>query len=244
MDNSVIVSIKDLKKSYNKSTEVLKGITLDIHKGEKIAILGANGSGKTTLVEIISDSHKPTSGKIDYNFKNKNIKFAIGIQFQEGNWPPGLSSHDLLQFYKKIYSDVTDERVKTLVKSFGMDEFVNKGLNKLSGGQKQRFNALLAILHNPELIILDEISNGLDLQLKHNILKFLKQYLKDNNNALLIVSHSPGDVEYLCDRIIIIDKGYCYFDMSVNEAIKKYKSIENLMNIYFDGKLEKHDGKN
>ncbi len=244
MNNSeVLISIKDIKKQYLKNN-VLNGITFDIHKKEKIAILGANGSGKTTLIEIISQSKNPNSGEIIYNLKTKNPKFQIGVQFQEGKWPPGLSSYDVLKFYKKIYFNVTDEHINSLVNAFHLTEFYKKPLNKLSGGQKQRFNALLAVLHNPQIIILDEISNGLDLQLKHEIMKFLKHYLKENENSLLIVSHSPGEVEALCDRLIIIDNGICFFDSSIKNVIEKYNSVEKLMNIYFEGKLNSNHEEN
>ena len=236
----IVLTITDLKKTYG-SKVVLDGINFQMEKGERVAILGANGCGKTTLVEIICQTKKYTSGKIEYNFKNKDVKQAIGIQFQEGNWPSGLSAYDILVFYKAIYPKVTNEWVEKLVKSFDLTDFYKRSLIKLSGGQKQRFNALLAVFHNPEFIILDEISNGLDLQLKYNVLKFLKKLLDNNGSSLLIVSHSPDEVNFLCNRLVIIDKGKIFLNKTISDINKKYESVVKLMNMYFDGKLSENN---
>ncbi len=236
-NNKCLLNIKNITKNYGK-TEVLRGINFKVFKGEKIAILGANGCGKTTLVELICRTKKFSSGSISYNFKNKSINNAIGVQFQEGNWPDSLSSFDIINFYKEIYPSVTKEWVDNLLSVFGLKEFYKRPLNRLSGGQKQRFNALLAVLHKPELLILDEISNGLDIQLKHNILVFLEEWLNESQSSLLIVSHNPTEVEYLCNRLVLIDKGKIIINMTVSDVIKKYNSVDNMMNLYFERKLK------
>ncbi len=236
-EKKYILEIKDLKKKFGPK-QVLKGINLSLKLGDKLGVLGANGCGKTTLVEIICQTQKASSGKIIYNFQEKNPKKAIGIQFQEGNWPSSLSAKDIVKFYLEIYPYVKKSWINQIVESFGMTEFYSRSLNRLSGGQKQRFNAMLAILHKPELTILDEVSNGLDLELKHNIVKFLKEYLNDKKRNLIIVSHNPDLIQSLCNRLIIIDDGIILLNNSIKEIIKKYTSVSELMSNYFDEKLD------
>ncbi|AHF61132.1 ATP-binding cassette domain-containing protein [Spiroplasma mirum] len=130
----------------------------------------------------MSNYTKTTSGgKIQYHFSNNKIKENIGIQFQNGDWPDGLSAKDNLNFYWTLYTPhVSEEETTDLIKAFDLSEFFTCPLNPLSGGQRQRFNALLAVFHKPELIILDKVSTGLDIQLRYNILKFLKNMTQDH----------------------------------------------------------------
>lgn len=236
LEDKIILDIKNIKKHFKK-LKVLKGINLKVKDGEKLAILGANGSGKTTLIEIICKIKKQNSGTIDYDFKGDSIKKSIGIQFQEGNWPDSLSAFDIIKFYKTIYLNITDKWIETLLKEFGLKDFYKRNLNNLSGGQKQRFNALLSILIKPELLILDELSNGLDIELKHRIIKFLKKWLLKTNTSLIFISHNPSEVENLCDNLAIIHEGKIYYENDIKSIIKEFGSVSNIMDIYFEGGL-------
>ncbi|AHF57882.1 ABC transporter ATP-binding protein [Spiroplasma eriocheiris] len=232
-----ILKINNLRKNYGKK-EVLKDINLNVYQGENIAILGANGSGKTTLVEIICQTKTASGGEIHYHFSNDKIKENIGIQFQDGDWPDGLSAKDILEFYKALYPHVSEEETFALIKAFDLTEFFSRPLNRLSGGQRQRFNALLAVFHKPELIILDEVSTGLDIQLRHNILKFLKNMTQDHQKTIMLISHNPDEVEFLCDRLVILHEGKIYFDAKIKDVIDKYQGVAKLMDLYFEGGLK------
>ncbi|ATZ18477.1 ABC transporter ATP-binding protein [Williamsoniiplasma somnilux] len=230
-----IIQIKDLKKSFGKK-EVLKGINLEIKEGERIAILGGNGAGKTTLVEIIAQTSKQTSGDIQIDIPG-NLKKEIGIQFQNGEWPAGISANDMIQFYKAMFPNFTDEWEKKLNSVFEIDEFRKRHLNRLSGGQKQRFNAMISVLNNPKIVILDELTTGLDMLLQFKIIEFYKTNTANTNQTLILVSHSPEEVELLCERMIIIHKGLVGFDQPVKEVVNKYGSVRKAMDLYFAGGL-------
>lgn len=193
--------------------------------------------GKTTLVELICQTKKPTSGEINYYFDDDKIKEHIGVQFQEGTWPLGLSAYDIIDFYKGIYPHIKEDKIKQLVEIFDLKKFYKKSLNKLSGGQRQRFNALLAVIHNPDLIILDEVTTGLDIQMRNNILKFLKQQAIEKEKTIILVSHNSDEIEYLCQRVILLHNGSILIDLTIQQVFEKYQSVAKMMHAYFEGGL-------
>lgn len=235
-----IIEITKLEKSFAKKV-ILKDINWSVAPGERIAILGANGAGKTTFVEMISQVSQPTKGAIKINLTG-NIKSQIGIQFQEGDWIPGLNAGDLLDFYHHVFPEFTAKRERQLLEIFEINEFRKINLTKLSGGQKQRFNAMLSVLNNPKIVILDELTVGLDMELQFKILNFFKKSTKEKKQTLLIVSHNPEEVEMLCNRMIIIGEQKILFDDSIKNVQKNYGGVRKLMNHYFQGEL-KHDKK-
>ncbi|WP_338971252.1 ABC transporter ATP-binding protein [Spiroplasma endosymbiont of Panorpa germanica] len=230
------ITIKDLSKEFGKK-KVLKGLNLNIKKGERLAILGSNGCGKTTLVEMIAQTSKPTSGSIHFDLEG-DLKKEIGIQFQQGEWPAGICADDMLKFYRSIYPRFTLQWEEQLNKVFDIEEFRKRPIKKLSGGQKQRFNAMISMMNDPELVILDELTTGLDMQLQFSIITFFKEKLKKDNKTLLLVSHSPEEVELLCTRMIIINDGKVCFDRKITDAIKEFKSVRNIMDKHFEGSLK------
>ncbi|AGM26427.1 ABC transporter ATP-binding protein [Spiroplasma syrphidicola EA-1] len=233
---SAIIEVKNLFKSYQKN-EVLKDINVEVFAGDRVAILGANGCGKTTFVEMISSFSKPTAGEIKINLSG-NVKKDIGIQYQEGNWPIGIRIKDMIKFYRKVYENFSPAYEKMLEEVFELDKIKNINLQKLSGGQKQRFNAMLAVINDPEIVILDELTTGLDIELQYKIVSFFNEYIVNNNKTLLIVSHHPEEVEMLCNRILLFGNKSILLDCSMAEAKAQFGSIRNLMNLYFKGEIK------
>ncbi|WP_338984363.1 ABC transporter ATP-binding protein [Spiroplasma endosymbiont of Diplazon laetatorius] len=228
-----IIDVKNISKSFGKKI-IFKDFSLSINEGQRIALMGANGCGKTTLVEMIAQFNKPDSGEIVINLNN-NIKQEIGIQLQEGSWPTGITAQNMLDFYKSVYPKFTKEWEEKLKKVFEIDEFINRPLKKLSGGQRQRFNAMISIMNNPKIIILDELTTGLDMELQFKIIDFFKKNTKEFKQTLLLVSHHPEEVEEMCDRLVIIKDSKVWYDDSVENTIKKHKSVRELMNKFFKG---------
>ncbi|WP_084259846.1 ABC transporter ATP-binding protein [Mycoplasma elephantis] len=238
-DMKKIIEISNLVKEFKIKKVKFKAIndlSLDIYKNQNVALLGSNGAGKTTLVEMIVGISKPTSGKIKYFFdKNEenNSNGKIGIQFQDSSYPQGLTVNDVIKSVNKIYGNITDEdELKKIEKIFGIDEFLNNKAASLSGGQHQRLNALLAIINKPELLILDELSTGLDIKIKTRLMYFLKDFIKANNNTLLLVSHDINEIKTLADRIVIINKGKVIYDKTKEEAEQEFGSVEKCLDYY------------
>ncbi|WP_339029732.1 ABC transporter ATP-binding protein [Spiroplasma endosymbiont of Cantharis nigra] len=228
-----MIELVDICKKYKKN-EVLKGINLNILDNESIAILGSNGCGKTTLAEIIAKVIKPSSGEIEYldNEKNK-INKKIGMQFQDGSWPIGTRVYDLVKFFRnKEYFDT--EEFQELSLAFNLKEIIKKDMFSLSGGQRQRANCFLSIINKPDILILDELITGLDLEMQIRLISFFKNYKATNNIILLIVSHIPEEVESLCDRVIILKDGVIFEDKKVTEIKKKYKSLRERLIYYYE----------
>lgn len=236
-NKKLLIEIKDLTKVFghkeNKVTAI-NGVSLNIYQNQNIALLGGNGAGKTTFVEIISGLNKQTSGEIKYHFEdNANFKEYIGIQFQDSSYPVGIKVRQVIKFITKISKiSINKDTLNAMLYIFGIDEFYNKKASSLSGGQQQRLNCLLAILNKPKFIILDELSTGLDVTIRNKIKTFIKEYAKENNITILIISHDMDEVDYIADRIVIMKKGNIYLDMDKSDVIKKYKTLNNCISNY------------
>lgn len=236
-----LVKIKNLTKEFKIKKEKIKvvdNLNLEIYKNQNIALLGGNGAGKTTTVEMLIGILKPTSGNIEYYFNdgsnhNESAQTNIGIQFQDSSYPQGLSVNDVIYSMNKIYGNKSSpEELQKLIKIFGVDEFINNKASFLSGGQHQRLNALLAIINKPKLLILDELSTGLDIKIKTRLVSFLNDYIKEIDCTLILISHDINEIEILADRIIIMNKGRIVFDALKTEIIEKYGSISQCLKEY------------
>lgn len=230
-----IIEIKNLNKSFNhQKNHVLKNISVDLYEKENVAILGGNGAGKTTFVEILAGINKPDSGTLKYNFEYKNsFQEKIGIQFQDSSYPKGISVKSVINFILEIFkSKLSKDEINGLINIFGINEFYYKKASSLSGGQSQRLNCLLSIIHKPNFLILDELSTGLDVTIKSKIKNFMKNFCKENNITILLVSHDMEEIQYLADRIIIFKNGEIFVDAKLKNIIKKFGSLSKCVDIY------------
>ena len=207
----------------------MNNINLDIYEGENIALLGGNGAGKTTLVEILAGLNKPSSGKINYLFDyKKSFQEKIGIQFQDSSYPPAISVKEVIKFMINIYgSKMNKDELNALIKIFGIDEYYKKRASKLSGGQQQRLNVLLALIHKPHIIFLDELSTGLDISIRTRIKNFIQEYSIENNMLIILVSHDMGEVQQLCQRIIFLKNGQIVVNDLIKNLVKKNETLES-----------------
>lgn len=223
-----ILEVDDLCKSFKINNKTIihanNHISFKLEKNKNLAILGANGAGKTVLTELILGIDKPDKGTISYNYKfNKTFKEGIGIQFQDSVYPYGIKTKDVVNFFINAYKlKLSNEEKNELIDKFGVRDYWNKNISNLSGGQKQRINLLLAIIHKPKIIFLDELSTGLDIKIKSDIKKFIKEFAKKNNINIIIVSHDMQEVMYLCDEIIILREGKIIERTTTKDVIKKF----------------------
>lgn len=230
MANDYVIEIQNLSKKIGK-TPIINNINLKILKGERLAIVGANGSGKTTLVELICGIASPSSGKIKINSDAERIK-RIGLQFQEGYWPAGVTPKAIIKYYVGSNA-LKSEKIQNLIEFFGIKKFYNKHLNNLSGGEKQRFNAMLAIINDPEILILDELITGLDLKIQVKLINFFKEFLNDQQKTFLMISHIPEEVENLCNRFVLLENGKIINDLKVQDVVREYGSLRLFMEKYY-----------
>lgn len=215
-----IIELKNLIKTYDKV--VLKDININFQKGERIALVGANGSGKTTLSEIIADIRKPSKGKV-----LKNKKVAVGIQFQDTRFPFGITVMDMIKYYLKSFNiEMNAKELYDLLITYQIDDFKNKFISDLSGGQQQRLNILLAMIHKPDVIILDEVSTGLDIQVREEIFQFIKKEILNQDITIILVTHMMDEVERFCHRLIFLHEGIIVEDEKVAILMQKHQSIQ------------------
>lgn len=229
-----ILQVRDIKVSFGKN-KVLQGINFDLFQGETLAIVGANGAGKTVLMETIIGLQKKDSGIIKFDFFDEKTPMwktqkEIGMQFQDASVSKGFKTIDLIKFYKKSFKPKIDnQQLKEMIEVFGVSDFINKKIKKLSGGQKQRANLLLAIMHNPKLMILDEFITGLDVVSVVGIINYVNKMKIKNASSMIIISHQPEEIKNLADRIITMKNGVITGETTPERAESEYGSIINFL---------------
>jgi len=214
-----MIEIKSLAKSFGK-LPVLKEITLQLEAGKIYAFLGPNGSGKTTLIKSILGLTLPDTGEIiidNENIKNNwRYKSRIGYMPQIARFPENLTMLELFRMTKDIRKTTASE--EEYITYFNLEESRDKALKNLSGGTKQKVNAILALMFNPDILIFDEPSVGLD-PVSHLRLKDLIRQERDKGKTILLTTHILSEVEELADEVIFLLEGKIYFKGTVNELI-------------------------
>ena len=214
MMNRVIL-IEQLKKTYKGSKEeALKGVDLEIRNGEFFGLLGPNAAGKSTLISILCGILAPTSGRVEVFGKNisrnfLNLKSKVGLIPQEIALYPTLTVEENIVYFGKLHGiprRLLKEKIAEYIEQFNLGEHRNKPVSKCSGGIKRRVNLIAGVIHQPELILLDEPTLGVDPQLRSMLFDFLSG-LNKQGATLIYTTHYMKEAEILCNRIGIIDHG-------------------------------------
>lgn len=213
---NVLVKAKNVTVQYKSFTAVNK-VFLTVNSGQILAIIGPNGSGKTSLLECIEGLRRPAEGEILVFGKNpqtqrKEIYKKMGVQLQETQYPRKLKVREVCRLFASFYQDPADWRV--LLRQLGLAEKEKSTIAKLSGGEKQRLSIVLALLPKPELLMLDELTTGLDPEARRSIWNSLK-IVRDSGIGVVLVSHYMEEVEYLADRVCFMQKGEVLIDGTV-----------------------------
>ncbi|AGR41979.1 ABC transporter ATP-binding protein/permease [Spiroplasma diminutum] len=217
-----LIEILNISKVY-KNKKALDDVSLIINPGDRIGVIGPNGGGKSTISEIIGGIRKPTTGKI---IRQENM--TIGLQFQESKYPIGITVLDMIKYYLETFNiPMTEKELTEILRKFQIDNFKNKFLEGLSGGQQQRVNILLSLIHNPDLVIFDEISTGLDIEVRSEIFDTIKENVVNKNKAMILVTHMMSEIEELCDKYIYIHNGKIREQGLVKDLVKNYGSVHN-----------------
>lgn len=230
----------NLSKSYG-TINALKSINVEIKKNSLTYIVGPNGSGKTTLIKSILGLLKPSKGEIFVNGTKLNgiynYREKIGYMPQSSSFPENLNVKEVLTLIKEIRTDCNnyDEELFNL---FNLEKELDKRIKTLSGGTKQKLNAAIAFLFNPELLILDEPSAGLD-PISSSILKDKILNSKINGKTILFTSHIMSELEELAEEIIFLNEGVIFYSGTKNELIKisGEKNLERAIAFLMKGNL-------
>ncbi len=202
------VTVTNLVKRYGSFTAV-DDVSLSIHEGEIFGIIGPNGAGKTTTVECISGLRVPDSGSISvYGLSPRHdrdkIREFVGVQLQESELPPRLKVGEALELFAAIYPNPLDPQ--EILESLGIKHIERSAFKNLSGGQKQRLSIALALVGNPKIAILDELTTGLDPEARRDTWALIER-MRDRGVTVILVTHFMDEAETLCDRLALINHG-------------------------------------
>jgi len=229
MNDNLAIKINKLFKTYD-TTEALKGIDLGIKKGEFYGLLGPNGAGKSTTINSITSLVKPSNGHIQIFGKDieNDFRFArskIGIAHQEVSTDWFFPLEQLLYFQAGFYGVTrsnAQKRIEYLLNKLGLSKHRSKKMRELSGGMKRRLQIAKALVHDPEIIILDEPTAGVDVELRHDLWLYLQE-LHQEGKTILLTTHYIDEAELLCERVGIIDKG----KLIVEDSVPNLKKLVN-----------------
>lgn len=257
----MIIEVKNIKRVFTK--EIKKGlfkkekkqytavdnISFNVKKGEIIAFVGPNGAGKSTTIKMLSGIIHPTDGEIEVAGLNptkqrKELAYKIGCMFgqKSGLWMhlPAIDTYKLFGSMYDIPEKELDKRINEVIELFSLQEIINIPVRKLSLGQRMICEIGLIMLHKPEILFLDEPTIGLDIVVKEKVRKAILEIHKKTNTTIFLTSHDLGDIERICKRIIIIDKGRIIKDESIEELKKEYLS-EKIITITYEENIEEKE---
>jgi len=238
----LIGSIRSLFKRKYFDSKAVSDISFSIDEGELVGFIGPNGAGKTTTLKCLSGLLYPTEGEVSVlGFKpfDRKPDFLRQISLVMGQknqlwWdlPPTetfLLNKEIYQVDDKKYKQTIEELVELL----GVGDVINVQVRKLSLGQRMKCELIAALIHQPKILFLDEPTIGLDVVMQKNLRRFIKEYNRKHRATIILTSHYMGDVEELCKRIIIIDRGKIIYDGGLADIVKKY-TINKQLKIVFN----------
>ena len=231
-DEKLAVQVTGLTKSCQGKT-VLSGLDLSIKRGTVFGLLGANGAGKSTTIECILGTRRADSGAVSVlghdPRKERGALFQrVGVQFQESDYQPEIKVFELCEEIACLYNRPADWW--ELCQRFGIGGKLKNAVKSLSGGERQRLFIVLALIPNPELVFLDELTTGLDAKARRDVWKILSE-LKAGGLTIFLTSHFMDEVEALCDEICILRQGTAVFYGTVEQA-KERSGCEKFEDAY------------
>ncbi len=246
MKRSLAIEIKGLRKTYAGGTKALKGLNLSVEEGDFFALLGSNGAGKTTTIGILTSLVNKSAGKVHvFNYdldKDINaVKSQIGVVPQEFNFNVFEKVIDIIVCqagYFGVPRKIAEKRAEEILKALDLWDKRNKVSRSLSGGMKRRLLIARALIHKPKLLILDEPTAGVDVELRYGMWKYLKELNKEGM-TILLTTHYLEEVEQLCKNMAMIREGKVIAQGSVQELLKSLEKQSYVLEVYNNEKAQK-----
>lgn len=216
------IFVKNLTKKYGDYAAV-DNLSFQVKKGEVFGLLGANGAGKSTTIECVLGTRKMDCGEVRILEMNpikerEKVFEKVGVQFQEAKYQELVKVEELCEMTAAVYKN--PQNYEKLLDEFGIADKRKTFVKELSGGERQRLFIVLALIPNPEVVFLDELTTGLDARARREVWNILLK-LKKQGLSILLTSHFMDEVEALCDEILILKKGKTVFHGTVDEAKKQ-----------------------
>jgi ABC-2 type transport system ATP-binding protein len=206
-----VLQVENLDVRYG-SFQAVKQVSFEVQPGEIFGLLGPNGAGKTSTLSAIEGLLTPNSGTIrmagyDTSRQPLHARASMGVQLQSTSFQPELTISEIIRLYAGIHGvELSKERLINILNEIKLGDAATKRYGQLSGGQQQRVSLVIATIHNPPLLLMDEPTTGLDPQSRRQLWERIES-MRDKGHAILITTHSMEEAESICDRIAIIDHG-------------------------------------
>ena len=248
------IEVEKLSKVYKlkkcQKKVAVDDISFTIPSGEIVGFIGPNGAGKSTTIKMLTGILVPDGGTISIdgmNFKkNRNqIMYKIGVVFGQKSvlcWDiPVLDTLKLFKDMYKVSDSVYEENMRLFRDVLGIDEFINQPPRLLSLGQRMKADLAASLIYNPDILFLDEPTIGIDVLSKERIRDFIQKINRERHTTIILTTHDVSDIETLCEKMIIIDKGSLIYDGTLGDLKNKYKTTdleEIIKNIYRNGEMK------
>lgn len=232
--------LKSFVKREYEEIHAVEDLNLEIEESEMIGYIGSNGAGKSTTVKMLTGILEPSSGLIEVDGRNphKNRKknaMHIGVVFGQKTqlwWDlPVKESFKLLREIYEVDEEAYSERIEEFDEVLQISEFWEQPVRKLSLGQKMRCELAAAFLHHPKIVYLDEPTIGLDVAVKERIRDFIRKMNEEKNITVMLTTHDIGDIEDLCDRIVVLDEGKKIYDGALDDLVNRFSSRRLVMEV-------------
>ena len=219
--NEQCIQVNNLTKSFS-GRKVINDLSFEVNKGEVFALLGHNGAGKSTTIDLILGLKCPDEGNatilgMDAAKHRKKVFEKVGVQLQHTEYQNMMTVEEACMEYASLYQKPSD--YKALLHSFGLSDLKKSYINKLSGGEKQKLSVVLALIGNPEIVFLDELTTGLDVAARREVWRTLK-HLKEKGLTIFLTTHYMEEAEALCDRVCLIKSGEKVIEGTIAEILE------------------------
>nr|MDD3719866.1 ATP-binding cassette domain-containing protein [Candidatus Gracilibacteria bacterium] len=241
--------IKSIFNPEYKDILAVSDINLTINAGEKIAFIGPNGAGKSTTIKMLTGILTKTDGKIevlglDPTKDREKLVYQIGAVFgQTSRLWYHLTAKDTFWLFGKLFDikkDDYEKRLNYLVGEFDINDFLNTPVRKLSLGQRMRCEVVASLIHKPKILFLDEPTIGLDIVAKQKLRDVINKINKEENTTIFLTSHDIGDIEEICNRVVVINHGKVIYDGDIKELKKKHIKTK-IIKVKFEKTYETYD---